>query len=193
MRLDHYALRVADRAKTVDFITKAFGYEVAEHFTIDFEDGSCANCTALRPPESEHLEESRLPRHVDLPFGGSPDPIRLLGQLKSVEMHAAPEIFVSEGTPGSIVANWVAERGGVGGLHHVAHEVDDVRAVMRRWTEDGLAEFTTAEPIENSSNLSQCFTKPHPLTGLVYEFIHRGRDNKGFNVDSVRDLMKSTV
>ena len=104
----------------------------------------------------------------------------------------APEIFISDGTPGSIVDRWVKERGGVGGIHHLAFHVEDIHETMRLWIEEGLAEFTTEAPISNSNNLTQVFTKPHPLTGVIYEFITRGEDNKGFNVDSVRDLMEST-
>jgi 4-hydroxyphenylpyruvate dioxygenase-like putative hemolysin len=100
-----------------------------------------------------------------------------------------PQIFVSEGTKGSIVDKWVSERGGVGGVHHIAYEVDDVAEIMKEWKENGWAEFTTDGPII-AKGLSQCFTKPHPITGVIYEFIYR--TEKGFSVDSVRDLMEST-
>ena len=58
-----------------------------------------------------------------------------------------------------------------------------------RYQEKGFAEFTTSEPIV-ADGLVQCFTKEHPLTGTVYEFI--SRTTKGFNIDNVRDLMEST-
>ena len=47
MRLDHIAYRVPNRDETVDHLTKMFGYELAEAFTIDFDDGSKAECKAL--------------------------------------------------------------------------------------------------------------------------------------------------
>ena len=38
------------------------------------------------------------------------------------ELHAPPKIFVSDGPEGSIVGDWVAERGGVGGVVGGARE-----------------------------------------------------------------------
>jgi 4-hydroxyphenylpyruvate dioxygenase-like putative hemolysin len=96
---------------------------------------------------------------------------------------------VSHGTEGSIVWDWVQERGGVGGIHHLAYEVDSVEDTMREWREKGYAEFTTEEPLR-CPDLVQCFTKPSQVTGVVYEFIER--QDKGFCVDNVHDLMKST-
>jgi len=101
------------------------------------------------------------------------------------------EIFVSEGTPGSEVGLWVADRQGIGGLHHLAYAVDSVANTMAEWLSNGWAEFETEKPIE-AAGLVQCFTKPHPLTGVVYELISRAPGAKGFNVDSVRALMEST-
>ena len=105
------------------------------------------------------------------------------------EYHVPPEIFISEGTPGSIVDDWINEKGGIAAIHHIAYQVDDVAAKMKEWQEKGFAEFTTSEPIV-ANGLVQCFTKEHPLTGTVYEFI--SRTTKGFNIDNVRDLMEST-
>ena len=82
------------------------------------------------------------------------------------------------------------ERGGVGGIHHLAYQVGDVYEIMQKWKKEGLAEFTTENPI-SSGDLVQCFTKPHPITGIIYEFIYRTK--KGFNVDNVKDLMRSTA
>jgi hypothetical protein len=167
------------------------GYIEAEEFTIPFKDGTCANCTALIPPESIDYklgDYNRMP--YDLPIGLISAPF---GQIPMLTYHQAPEIFVSQGSPGSIVDKWVQERGGFGGLHHIAYEVDDVAEAMRTWKVGGYAEFTKDEPIQNAEGLTQCFTKPIELLGgMVFEFIKRGRDNKGFNVDSVRELMEST-
>jgi len=49
----------------------------------------------------------------------------------NVEYHASPEIFVSDGPEGSIVGDWVAARGGVGGVHHIAYQVEDVAGTMQ--------------------------------------------------------------
>ena len=61
---------------------------------------------------------------------------------------------------------------------------------MEKWASKGWAEFTTDKPIK-AEGLVQCFTKPHPLTGIIYEFIYR--TTKGFNKDNVKDLMESTI
>jgi hypothetical protein len=61
----------------------------------------------------------------------------------SSNYHLAPEIFVSQGTPGSIVEKWVHDRGGIGGIHHLAYQVDSVAEKMKEWQEKGYAEFTT--------------------------------------------------
>lgn len=192
MRVDHIAYRVADRAATVDFLRQTLGYIEAEEFTIDFSDGTCANCTALVPPESI---DYKLGNYDEMPYEL---PIGLIsapfGQIPMLTYHQAPEIFVSQGEPGSIPYRWVHnERAGVGGVHHLAYQVDDVAGKMRQWTRLGLATFTTDEPIQNDDGLVQCFSHPIPALGnLVIEFIKRGKGSKGFNVDSVRELMEST-
>ena len=174
MRIDHVAYRVVNREEAAQFFIKAFGYSIADEFEITFDDDTCAQCYALRPPERLNDEE-------------------LFNNWAMVNhdgtYHLAPEIFVSEGSPGSIVANWVESRGGVGGVHHIAYQVEDVAAVMEEWKFKGLAEFTTDEPIA-AEGLVQCFTKEHPITGVIYEFIFRTK--KGFNVENVKDLMTST-
>ena len=172
MRIDHIAYRVANRNQTAQFFIDAFKYKISDEFQIDFDDGSCAQCYALTPPE-RFFETAAL---------------RVWGMF-DIEYHSPPEIFISEGTEGSIVDKWVKERSGIGGVHHIAYQVDDVAEVMKEWKRKNWAEFTTDEPIV-ADGLAQCFTKPHPLTGMVYEFIYR--TGKGFNVDNVRDLMEST-
>lgn len=112
--------------------------------------------------------------------------------MQSVEpvlYHMAPEIFVSDGTPDSIVGRWVAKRDGIGGVHHLAYQVDSVERQMQEWREKGYAEFTTQNPL-TCPGLTQVFTKPSLLTGVIYEFIERGKH--GFCQENVRDLMIST-
>src|SRR5215471_3353799 len=175
MRLDHIAYRVADRQKTADFFIKSFGYRMQTEFDINFDDGSRARCFALEPPEKP-IDEA--PWSVVAP--------QLAGE---VPYHMAPEIFISSGDPNSIVGQWVAARGGVGGIHHLAYQVDSVEATMRDWKEKGYAEFST-EDVLRCPDLVQVFTKPSQLTGVIYEFIERGRH--GFCADNVKDLMNST-
>lgn len=184
MRLDHVAYRVKDRKKSAQFFIRAFGYEMGVEFQIEFEDGSCADCVALTPPEKRHPETNMWSYSVLLGIdfeGGTVKP----------EYHAPPEIFVSDGSEGSIVGDWVAERGGIGGVHHMAYQVEDVGAVMKEWLEEGYAEFYSEEPVScKDPDLTQVFTKPSELTGVIYEFI--SREGAGFCKDSVKKLMDST-
>ena len=173
MRIDHIAYRVKDRHETVKFFTEAFNYRVADEFEIKFDDGSSAKCFALEPPEKVQCMPQRFV-HMGV-----------------WDLHTAPEIFVSDGTPDSIVGKWVTERGGVGGIHHIAYQVDSVKNTMKDWKEKGYAEFTTDKPLA-CPGLTQCFTKPSSLTGVIYEFIERAVNSQGFCKDNVKDLMEST-
>jgi catechol 2,3-dioxygenase-like lactoylglutathione lyase family enzyme len=176
MRLDHIAYRVADRQKTAQFFISAFGYHLQTEFEICFDDGSKAECLALEPPE----------KGID----GAPW-TALAPVIDGVELeyHLAPEVFVSDGDANSIVGKWVAARDGVGGIHHLAFQVDSVEDTMRQWKEKGFAEFST-DDVLRCPDLVQVFTKPSALTGVIYEFIERGRH--GFCADNVKNLMTST-
>lgn len=189
MRLDHIAYRVADRRKTVDFFMKAFNYSIQTEFDLDFDDGSKVKCYALVPPEKwcecpwtsvvefGHVNDPRVASH-----NGS-------NSISRIDYHLAPEIFVSDGDPDSSVGKWVAKRDGIGGIHHLAYQVDSVQAKMDEWKKNGYAEFTTENPL-TCPGLVQCFTKPSDLTGVIYEFIERGEH--GFCKDNVKSLMEST-
>ena len=183
MRLDHVAYRVENRYKTSAFFNEAFGYTLGTEFQIEFDDGSKADCLALVPPEKRHPDTSLWTYYSlqNAPYG----------ETIKAEYHAPPEIFVSDGSEGSIVGDWVAERGGVGGIHHMAYQVEDVEAVMSEWRKKGYAEFYSNEPIVcQDPDLVQVFTKPSKLTGVIYEFINRA--GAGFCEDSVKELMEST-
>lgn len=179
MRLDHIAYRVADRDKTAAFLNQCFGYRIAEDlpdgFEIEFEDGTHARCLVLLPPEK--LGEANPWSHLHCDGG------------VTIDYHMAPEIFVSQGSPGSIVEKWVQARGGVGGVHHLAYQVESVAAKMQEWKDKGYAEFTTPEPL-TCPGLVQVFSKPSQLTGVIYEFIER--EKHGFCQENVKDLMNST-
>jgi len=181
MRLDHIAYRVANRHETAAFFAKAFGYTLGTEFQINFDDDSKADCMALVPPEVRH-PETGLWTYFSL------QAIPYEDSIKS-EYHAPPEIFVSDGPDGSIVGEWVNDRGGVGGIHHMAYQVEDVKATMRSWGQLGYVEFLSDEPLE-CPGLKQVFTKPSKLTGVIYELINR--TGKGFCEDNVKGLMEST-
>jgi catechol 2,3-dioxygenase-like lactoylglutathione lyase family enzyme len=183
MRLDHIAYRVRDRYKTAKFFNDTLGYTIGTEFRVEFDDESSADCLALTPPEARHPQTSEWKHRVLMGVQYTQESIH-------AEFHAPPEIFVSDGPPGSIVGDWVTDRGNVGGVHHVAYQVDDVEAKMKEWTNNGYAEFLSDEPM-TCPGLVQVFTKPSELTGVIYELI--SREGKGFCVDNVKNLMLSTV
>jgi len=187
MRLDHIAYRSKDRYKTAEFFEKCFGYSIGTEFELKFDDGSTTDCLALVPPETRHPETSMWKYNVlmGLNHAGPGDPIDAI----KCEYHAPPEIFVSDGKEGSIVGDWVMERGGVGGIHHIAYQVKDVEATMHSWRQLGFAEFLSDEPWQ-CPGLKQVFTKPSELTGVIYELITR--EGKGFCELNVKGLMEST-
>jgi len=180
MRLDHIAYRVADKSKTAQFFINAFGYKVQTTFNLVFEDGSKTECIALEPPEKIGSK---------LPFMAQINPPWMDESLIKIDYHLAPEIFVSDGDENSIVGQWVKQRDGVGGIHHLAYQVDSVENIMAEWRHKGYAEFTSKNVLK-CEGLTQVFTKPSPLTGVIYEFINR--TDYGFCSENVKELMLST-
>jgi catechol 2,3-dioxygenase-like lactoylglutathione lyase family enzyme len=176
MRVDHIAYRVADKEKTAKFFIDFLGYkkpdDLQDGFDIQFEDGTWAKCLVLEPPEKIYS---------DVPWS--------LFEINRVEYQLAPEIFVSDGSPGSIVEQWVQNKGGIGGIHHIAYQVASVEAVVEEWKSKGFAEFASEEPL-TCPGLVQIFTKPLAHTGVIYEFIER--TTQGFCAKNVKNLIEST-
>lgn len=189
MRLDHIAYRVADRKKSAQFFIDAFGYKIQTEFDINFSDGSTAKCIALEPPEKTEDSSWSVLSPPPLPAGTSWLPSLDGSFYIPTTYHMAPEIFVSDGTPDSIVGKWVAARAGVGGIHHLAYQVDSVENTVKEWREKGYAEFSSEKPL-TCPGLVQIFSKPSSLTGVVFEFIERGKH--GFCKENVKELMQST-
>ena len=177
MRLDHIAYRVANRKKTAQFFIDAFSYKIEDDFELVFDNNETARCYAMGPPERGKYLDIKFIQYFS-GFAHGP-----------MQYHASPEIFVSEGSSDSVVGKWVEARDGIGGIHHLAYEVDSVKTQMEKWLRLGYAEFTTQEPM-SCPGLVQCFTKPSELTGVIYEFIERS--GKGFCKENVLDLMTST-
>ena len=186
MRIDHIAYRTKDREKTSKFFIDALGYRIQERFTIDFDDGTCAECIALEPPEklTGNPPWTTMQVHYIETLEGMKEKLQIY--------YMPPEIFVSDGKPGSIVGDWVAARGGIGGIHHQAFQVESVKETMKEWKEKGYAEFSSDEPmICPEDGLIQVFTKPIDiLGGIVLEFIERS--GHGFCNKNVKALMLST-
>jgi catechol 2,3-dioxygenase-like lactoylglutathione lyase family enzyme len=189
MRLDHIAYRVPNRDETVEHLTKMFGYYVAEEFTIDFDDGSKAECKAMVPPENEKTSSLLGFIHFcqeSVPVDGNE------WNKEYQSYHLVPEIFVSEGTPGSIVEKWIKNTPkGQGGIHHLAYSTDRIDDDVKEWKDKGV-EFLTEDVIDcPDDDLRQIFTKPQPLLGgVIIELIERG--DKGFCKNSVKQLMEAT-
>ena len=162
MKLAHIAYRVKDRHKAAEFFKSMFNYEVGTEFDVEFDDGSKAECYALLPPVKPE-----------------------------VLVREGPEIFISDGTSGSIVGNWVESRGGVGGIHHIAYRTRKIDTLVEEWKNIGI-EFLTEDIIDcPEDDLRQIFTKPLDyLGGMIIELIQRG--SKGFCQNSVKNLMEST-
>lgn len=187
MRLDHIAYRVKSRVKTAEFFIKAFGYKVQTEFDLDFGNDGKVKCIALTPPEKLDLSSKHLPWLCEsVIYEDKGD----YTQEHLQQYHIPPEIFVSDGGSGTIVGEWVAARGGVGGIHHLAYQVDSVEDKVEEWKQKGYAEFSSEEPFR-CPGLTQIFTKPSELTGVVYEFIKR--EDYGFCAGNVKQLMLSTV
>lgn len=184
-RVDHLAFRTLDKAKAVKFLCDAVGYKEATQFTIDFGEGDTAICSVLEPSDraDKLFEIEGL-----IPWVKAFD----LDKTTKQNYVLSPEIFVSEGSSGSIVHTWATNHGG-GGLHHIALQVPEdstVEAEMKRWLDNGWCESFTSEIPFQCDEMSQIFTKPSSVLGVIFELIKR--KEAGFCKSSVLKLMEST-
>ena len=69
------------------------------------------------------------------------------------------------------VGKFLAKRGP--GMHHVAYEVDDVRAAIAALTEQG-AELIDAEPRRGLFGLEVAFVHPESVHGVLSEVVSGG-------------------
>jgi len=180
-RIDHLAFRTLNKSKAVKFLCDAIGYKEVTEFQIDFNkaENDFAICSVLEP--CNRCDVKLLPWLHTLSIG-------------SIEQEyvLSPEIFVSEGSLGSIVQTWASARCGAG-LHHIAMQVQEdstVEEEMKKWLNKGWCEsFTSKEPFK-CDEMSQVFTTPSSLLGVVFELIKR--KEAGFCKNSVLSLMEST-
>lgn len=68
--------------------------------------------------------------------------------------------------PESAIAKYIEKRGE--GIHHVAFEVDDIRAEMERLTAEGF-QLLTLEPKRGADNKLVCFFHPKSANGVLVE------------------------
>jgi 4-hydroxyphenylpyruvate dioxygenase-like putative hemolysin len=185
-RLDHIAYRVYNKDKARQFFEEKFYYKLADEFDIEFNDGTTVKCFAMSPPEKIECDwevystvEMEIPRKSRTWMTDEE-----IEEAELPDYHMAPEIFISEGEPGSIVDQWLMKNGA--GIHHLAYEVRRVTWAMDQWSD---IEFMTDKPLE-CPGLIQVFTKVHPVTGMIYELIQR--TDKGFCKENVKGLMESS-
>ncbi len=180
MIIDHIAYRVRERHKAALFFTEALNYKIVDEFTIDLEKGQQAQCLVLKP-QNESVDFKMVPHMI----GGMQ-----VGMTGVPIYPEQPEIFISDGSEGSIIDNWVKSKGGVGGVHHMAYRTDSVERTMKEWKEKGFCEFLTDAPLK-CNGLTQIFTTPQEATGIIIELIEK-EDGVNFCAKNVQNLMKST-
>jgi len=180
--IDHLAFRTIDRKGAVKFLCDALGYREATQFKLDFqnEEKDEATCSVLESTDRTNPE-------LLLPWTYM---VEAVGVTQRYVL--SPEIFISEGSPGSIVDTWARSHGGAN-LHHIALQVpkySTVKQEMEKWKQNGWCEdFTSDEPF-HCDDMSQVFTQPSSVLGVIFELIKRKK--AGFCQESVIKLMEST-
>lgn len=74
--------------------------------------------------------------------------------------------------PASPIARFIEKNGE--GIHHVAFEVEDIRAVMHRLKEEGF-QLLSEEPKEGADNKLICFLHPKSTNGVLVELCQERR------------------
>jgi methylmalonyl-CoA/ethylmalonyl-CoA epimerase len=69
-------------------------------------------------------------------------------------------------TPGSPIAKFIDKKGE--GIHHIAFEVDDIRAEMERLKKEGFV-LLNDEPKLGADNKWVCFVHPKSANGVLIE------------------------
>jgi len=71
-------------------------------------------------------------------------------------------------SPDSVISKFIEKRGE--GLHHIAFEVDDIEAEMKRLTDEGFT-LLNEEPKEGADNKLICFLHPKDTNGVLVELV----------------------
>ncbi len=69
-------------------------------------------------------------------------------------------------TPESAIAKYIEKHGE--GIHHIAFEVDDIYAEMKRLVDEGF-QLLTPEPKRGADNKLVCFFHPKSANGVLVE------------------------
>jgi methylmalonyl-CoA epimerase len=111
----------------------------------------------------ERVFGARLEHRESVPDQGVEAAAVLVGESR-VELLAA----TGEETP---VGKFIAHRGP--GMHHVAYEVDDIRAHLRSLDEQGV-ELIDHEPRQGLYGLQVAFVHPESVHGVLSELVAHG-------------------
>jgi methylmalonyl-CoA/ethylmalonyl-CoA epimerase len=95
--------------------------------------------------------ESVASEHVDTSFF-------MLGETKIELLQAT--------NPESAIAKFIEKKGE--GIHHIAFDVDDIHAEMKRLQEEGF-ELINKEPKKGADNKLICFLHPKTTNGVLIE------------------------
>jgi methylmalonyl-CoA/ethylmalonyl-CoA epimerase len=68
--------------------------------------------------------------------------------------------------PGSVINKFIEKKGE--GLHHIAFEVDDIEAEVKRLVNEGF-NFVNEKPKEGADNKLVCFMHPKDTNGVLIE------------------------
>ena len=69
-------------------------------------------------------------------------------------------------TDDGVIAKFVEKKGG--GIHHIAFEVDDIEAEMKRLEEQGF-QLLSGQPKQGADNKLVCFLHPKSTNGVLIE------------------------
>lgn len=86
--------------------------------------------------------------------------------------------LVAGTTEGNPIDKFIGKRGQ--GLHHLAFEVDDIRAEMQRLEADGFTLLQT-EPKQGADNKLICFLHPKTTNGILVEICQSIPQSKPVN------------
>lgn len=70
--------------------------------------------------------------------------------------------------PGSVISNFIDKKGE--GVHHIAFEVDDIEAEMKRLVGEGFI-LVDEKPKQGADNKMVCFLHPKSTNGILIELV----------------------
>jgi len=70
--------------------------------------------------------------------------------------------------PGSVINKFIEKKGE--GLHHIAFEVEDIDAEVKRLVNEGFT-FINEKPKEGADNKMVCFLHPKETNGVLIELV----------------------